>query len=322
MPVPARGLLFTYTDIGSKLRSSAFESWHDMEHVWPLLNLPGPLFLSATRWTAADCLAPAHLALYDLATPSAVHDPAYQELIDPGSGGGYDSDKTSDGERDVRRKAPSRRHSVLPDKLELMERRVYEPLTERSRWDGVSEEENAYGSDDDSDSDREGDGNGHTDGAPVRGEPGRYMTVIEVEMKKFAEAEFNRWFDEEHIPLLARVPGWVRSRRFVLKEVLGKYGTVVGQDGDEGGSMDGASERMRKHVRVGGYGGRGREVKEERPPKYLALHEWTSIDAFQSREYRHATTTPWRMQVLKEDRVVEYRIRVFRVARNWGRYEA
>ena len=37
---------------------------------------------------------------------------------------------------------------------------------------------------------------------------------------------------------------------------------------------------------------------------YLALHEWTSIDAFQSREYRYATTTPWRMQVLKEDRVV------------------
>ena len=171
-----------------------------------------------------------------------------------------------------------------------MERRVYVPLTERSLWDDVSEEENAYRSDDDSDSDRERDGLG----APVRGEPGRYMTVIEVEMKKFAEAEFNRWFDEEHIPLLARVPGWVRSRRFVLKEVLGKYGTVVGQDGDEGGSMDGASERVRKHVRVGGYGhgGRGREVKEERPPKYFAVHEWTSIDAFQSREYRHATTTP------------------------------
>ncbi|RPD60490.1 hypothetical protein L226DRAFT_461559 [Lentinus tigrinus ALCF2SS1-7] len=239
MPVPARGLLFAYTDIGSKLRSSAFEAWHDMEHVWPLLNLPGPLFLSATRWTAADCLEPAHLALYDLASPSAVHDPAYQELIDPRSGE-YDSDKTSDGERDGR-KAPSRRHSVLPDKLELMERR-----------------------------------------------PGKYMTVVEVEMKKFAEAEFNRWFDEEHIPLLARVPGWVRSRRFVLKEVLGKYGTV----------------------------------REERPPKYLALHEWTSIDAFQSREFRHATTTPWRMQVLKEDRVLEYRIRVFRVARNWGRFEA
>ena len=105
-------------------------------------------------------------------------------------------------------------------------------------------------------------------------------------MKKFAEAEFNPWFDEEHIPLLARVPRWVRSRRFVLKEVLGQYGTVVGQDGDERGSMDRASERVRKH------GGRGREVKEERPPKYLAVHEWTSIDAFQSRECRHATTTP------------------------------
>ncbi|KAI0692593.1 hypothetical protein C8T65DRAFT_586516 [Cerioporus squamosus] len=238
MPVPSRGLLLTYTDVGSKLRSSAYEKWHDTEHVWPLLNLPGPLFLSATRWTAADCIAPAHLALYDLASPSAVHDPAYQELTEPDAGRG--------------------RHSILPDKLELMERRVYEPVAEN-------------------------------DGAPVRGEPGKYMTVVEVEMKKFAEAEFNRWFDEEHIPLLARVPGWVRSRRFVLKEVLGGFGAGV---------------------------------KEERPPKYLALHEWTSIDVFQSREFRHATSTPWRKQVLKEDRVIEYRIRVFRVARSWGRFEA
>ncbi|RDX52181.1 hypothetical protein OH76DRAFT_1315559, partial [Lentinus brumalis] len=179
MPVPSRGLLLTYTDVGSKLRSSAFEQWHDMEHVWPLLNLPGPLFLSATRWTAADCIAPAHLALYDLATPSAVHDPA----------------------------APNRRHSIFPDKLELMERRVYEPVAEKSRWDSAIDEEGEEESD--------------SIGEPVRGEPGKYMTVVEVEMKKFAEAEFNRWFDEEHIPLLSRVPGWVRSRRFVLKEVLG-----------------------------------------------------------------------------------------------------
>ncbi|KAI0696751.1 hypothetical protein C8T65DRAFT_30612 [Cerioporus squamosus] len=312
MPVPSRGLLLTYTDVGSKLRSSAYEKWHDTEHVWPLLNLPGPLFLSATRWTAADCIAPAHLALYDLASPSAVHDPAYQELTEPDAGRGYDTDKTSDGENNGR-KAPIRRHSILPDKLELMERRVYEPVAEKSRWDSATEDGDGDGSDEDDDD---------SDGAPVRGEPGKYMTVVEVEMKKFAEAEFNRWFDEEHIPLLARVPGWVRSRRFVLKEVLGGFGAGVGRDGDERGDSDGASERVRKHVLVGGCSGRGREVKEERPPKYLALHEWTSIDVFQSREFRHATSTPWRKQVLKEDRVIEYRIRVFRVARSWGRFEA
>ncbi len=271
-----------------------------MEHVWPLLNLPGPLFLSATRWTAADCIAPAHLALYDLATPSAVHDPAYQELVEPDRGGGYDTDG---------RRAPNRRHSIFPDKLELMERRVYEPVAEKSRWDSATDEEGEEESD------------GDSIGGPIRGEPGKYMTVVEVEMKKFAEAEFNRWFDEEHIPLLSRVPGWVRSRRFVLKEVLGAYGSGMGCDGDEPGAGDGASERVRKRVLVGGCGGRGREVKEERPPRYLALHEWTSIDAFQSKEFRHATSTPWRMQVLKEDRVLEYRIRVFRVARSWGRFE-
>ena len=29
------------------------------------------------------------------------------------------------------------------------------------------------------------------------------------------EDEFNRWYDEEHIPLLSRVPGVLRARRFV-----------------------------------------------------------------------------------------------------------
>jgi len=28
------------------------------------------------------------------------------------------------------------------------------------------------------------------------------------------EAEFNRWYDEEHLPLLSRVPGVLRARRF------------------------------------------------------------------------------------------------------------
>lgn len=32
------------------------------------------------------------------------------------------------------------------------------------------------------------------------------------------EADFNSWYDEEHIPLLMRVPGWLRIRRYSLLE--------------------------------------------------------------------------------------------------------
>lgn len=28
------------------------------------------------------------------------------------------------------------------------------------------------------------------------------------------EEEFNAWYDQEHVPMLAAVPGWLRSRRF------------------------------------------------------------------------------------------------------------
>ncbi|KAI0702234.1 hypothetical protein C8Q76DRAFT_578476, partial [Earliella scabrosa] len=245
------GILLVYTEPGRAVPSPAYETWHDTAHVWPLLNLPGPLFLTATRWTAADTKTPGHLAIYDLASPGAVHDPAYAELLDP---------EGNEGSR------------AMLDKLELMDRRVYEPLADESRASAQSRSGSDSGEDDDSDDYQ----------PPI--EP-KYMTIAEVEMKKYAEAEFNRWFDEEHIPLLSCVPGWVRSRRFVLKEVLD----------------------------------RGREVKVERPPKYLALHEWTSLDAFRTKEFKRATTTPWRMQVLKEDRVVRYEMRVFKAARTWQR---
>ena len=170
-----------------------------------------------------------------------------------------------------------------------MERREYEPLTERSRGDGVSEQENAYGSDDDSDSDRERGGLGNIDGAPVRGEPGRYMTVIEVEMKKFAKAEFNRWFDEEHIPLLARVPGWVRSRRFVLQftRALGAETALVDKYG------------------------------EGKVAKYLAIHEYADAHAGDTDEFKAALNTPWAKAIL--GKVSRFEKRIWKLSKSWER---
>ncbi len=37
------------------------------------------------------------------------------------------------------------------------------------------------------------------------------------------EAEFNRWYDEEHLPLLARVPGVLRARRFFAPKGTPRY---------------------------------------------------------------------------------------------------
>ena len=37
------------------------------------------------------------------------------------------------------------------------------------------------------------------------------------------EAEFNRWYDEEHVPLLAQVPGVMRARRFRASSGTPRY---------------------------------------------------------------------------------------------------
>jgi len=37
------------------------------------------------------------------------------------------------------------------------------------------------------------------------------------------EEEFNRWYDEEHLPMLARVPGVLRARRFLASSGTPRY---------------------------------------------------------------------------------------------------
>ncbi|KAI1791965.1 hypothetical protein LXA43DRAFT_888206 [Ganoderma leucocontextum] len=244
---PSRLLLWVYTNParGVRKRDTAYYKWHEAELLPALLDMPPSLFLSCSRWAAADGAARAYLSLYDLsARRSAAHDPAYVAL--------------------------SEKHALETPRAAafVVESRVYEPVVAPAPlpprpW----HERNGSGTD-------ESDGDGDDGRAPRT----RYITVIEAELHTFAEGEFCRWYDEEHIPLLARVPGWVRSRRYVLQGKLG--------DPDS----------------------------SDRPPKFLAIHEWASLDALETKQYMRATNTPWRTEVLKEGRVLRYEIRVFRAA--------
>ncbi|KAH9937318.1 uncharacterized protein B0H18DRAFT_1081543 [Fomitopsis serialis] len=98
------------------------------------------------------------------------------------------------------------------------------------------------------------------------------------------EEDFNKWYHEEHIPLLAKAPGWVRSRRFILKD--------CGQMGVEA-------------------------QKDQKPPKYMAVHEWASMDSFKSPEYKAALATPWTEKVFAN--VVAKERRVMTFVRKWAR---
>jgi hypothetical protein len=45
------------------------------------------------------------------------------------------------------------------------------------------------------------------------GEPAPWLYVVETDVLPEFEAEFNAWYDEEHLPGLAAVPGVVRATR-------------------------------------------------------------------------------------------------------------
>ena len=80
------------------------------------------------------------------------------------------------------------------------------------------------------------------------------------------DEEFNEWYEEEHVPLLSNCPGWLRSTRWQLVN-----------------EMD---------PRTGDY-------HTDEVASFLACHEWEDADAaYDSAEFRHAVTTPWRTKVM------------------------
>jgi hypothetical protein len=113
------------------------------------------------------------------------------------------------------------------------------------------------------------------------------VVFVSNEIKPEDDSEWNKYQDEEHIPMLSKAPGWIRSRRFILKE-SGTMGTDA----------------------------QGAENKRT-PPRYLTIHEWASEASFDSEEYRSAMNTPWREKVLPS--VLARERRVFRFLRRWAR---
>ncbi|KAL1744809.1 hypothetical protein HDZ31DRAFT_37767 [Schizophyllum fasciatum] len=87
----------------------------------------------------------------------------------------------------------------------------------------------------------------------------KYLDFRAVTLGESAEDDYNRWYDEELIPMLSQAPTWTSSARFRL------------------------------HCT---------SAPEKEAPKYLALHEWGDAQAaFASQEYKAALATPRREKV-------------------------
>lgn len=90
------------------------------------------------------------------------------------------------------------------------------------------------------------------------------------------EDAYNAWYEQEHVPLLSVVPGWLKSARWTLKE-----------------SMRFAADGTRR----------------DKPTSlYLAIHEYESMESFSKPEFKTAISTPWRDKILPGiDREVDER---------------
>ena len=118
--------------------------------------------------------------------------------------------------------------------------------------------------------------------------PGPFMSSVAFDVPGEHIADFNKWHDEEHIPLFSKIPGWVRTRRFVFED----------------GGVHGTDESLKP---VGVLG----------PQKFFALHEWETLDALASEEYEAAISTPWALKF--KEVATRFELRVFRLLRTWGR---
>lgn len=143
-------------------------------------------------------------------------------------------------------KTQSDREKDVLGKIENSSRRVYHLFSRRSRAD-YSERQR-----DDEETKKK-----------------RVLQTIALEPAKSSDMtddEFDEWYHEEHLDDLHRVPGWLRSTRWVLQDVKGP----------------GLSE-----VEAG-----------KKPPKFLAIHEYEDESFRDSKEFKEANDTPKRLSIL------------------------
>ena len=58
------------------------------------------------------------------------------------------------------------------------------------------------------------------------GEEAPFVYVVKTDIPKDIEADFNAWYEHEHVPALASVPGCLRARRFLAIDGQPKYMAV------------------------------------------------------------------------------------------------
>lgn len=80
------------------------------------------------------------------------------------------------------------------------------------------------------------------------------------------EEEMNKWYAEEHLDMLSKVPGFIRARRFKLVT----HGEAASKAGGD----------------------------SFKPSKYISYIEWDSNTFMESKEWIDASLTPWSVKII------------------------
>ncbi|SNX82783.1 uncharacterized protein MEPE_01489 [Melanopsichium pennsylvanicum] len=245
------GLLLVFMEPGCEVTLEEFHEWYDNEHV-PLRIERFPTFRSAVRYCVKETtlfpndnqgsqendiveMPPKSSwgAFYTVSTNTTFCDPAYTSL----------------------RSERSEREAELFTRLAIVDRRIYKL---------------EYDSDEDVNNNNEIQMNGKKIGLAVQTakETPRYLIANSVDMKSpELLQEYNKWFEQEHVVLLSKIPGWRRSRRFTLL--------------DNGVNGTNAKKQDAKSV-----------------PSTLCLHEYDNDSPEETPEFKLACSTQWRTKVI------------------------
>ncbi|KAK8177771.1 Alpha/Beta hydrolase protein [Phyllosticta citrichinensis] len=219
---PTPGILYVTMNPHDDLSSDQFHDWYNNEHGPTRLRIP--YFLTGFRYKATDLAADSR---------GSKEQPEWMAMYDVG-----DLNQLNTESYLSLRGPPlkSEREAATMKKIDV-NRKSYD-LTYETKKEG------------------------YKSAAEIQSE-GRelpFLVSAIVKLKPGADAEeFNKWYNEEHIPLLSKVPGWRQTRRF-------KSSTVVKPLGPQD------------------------EIKEV---EYIALHEFDSQENVEGPELKACADTPW-----------------------------
>jgi len=209
-----------YVTMAPSLTAARFHDWYNNEHGPGRLRLP-QVFRNGFRYRATDANSPEWMAIYDVTDMAYMIEDVYTSL--------RKEPKQSQRERDTMRQIKVNRKFY--DLLNEVKKPDFKEL-EKVEFEGSKETETV-------------------------------MSAVLFKLKGMSEdegKELGRWYDEEHIPLLSKIPGWRRSRRFVTSIV--------------------------------------EPASDTTETEYLALHEFDALNGLDgSAEFKQATNTPWRAKI-------------------------